>query len=93
MQPRPLQFTGPSVGSQVPTQIESVTNAAAHGVNAIMISNNSGDEIVPAVKAAHDKGVKVVSWDSPIPSAEGEDVLIAQARPRGKPPCLHHPMS
>ena len=43
-----------------------------------MISNNSGDQIVPAVKAAHAKGLKVVTWDSPIPSAEGEDVFVAQ---------------
>ena len=43
-----------------------------------MISNNSGDQIVPAAKAAHDKGIKVVTWDSPIPSAEGEDVFVAQ---------------
>src|SRR5215469_4611942 len=44
-----------------------------------MISNNSGEQIVPALKAAQDRGVKVVSWDSPIHSAEGEDVYIAQA--------------
>ena len=33
---------------------------------------------MPAAKAAHDKGIKVVTWDSPIPSADGEDVFIAQ---------------
>ena len=43
-----------------------------------MISNNSGDQIVPAAKAAQAKGIKVVTWDSPIPSAEGEDVFVAQ---------------
>ena len=43
-----------------------------------MISNNSGDQIVPAAKAAKEKGIKVVTWDSPIPSAEGEDVFVAQ---------------
>ena len=46
--------------------------------SAIMISNNSGDQIVPAAKAAQAKGIKVVTWDSPIPSAEGEDVFVAQ---------------
>ena len=55
-----------------------MTNATTQGVDAIMISNNSGDQIVPAVKAAHAKGLKVVTWDSPIPSAEGEDVFVAQ---------------
>src|SRR5262249_54100705 len=59
-------------------QIEIVTNATTQNVGAIMISNNAGDQIVPAAKAAHDKGVKVVTWDSPIPTAEGEDVFVAQ---------------
>jgi rhamnose transport system substrate-binding protein len=33
---------------------------------------------VPAAKAAKAKGIKVVTWDSQIPSAEGEDVFVAQ---------------
>ncbi|HEY3719569.1 MAG TPA: substrate-binding domain-containing protein, partial [Roseiarcus sp.] len=59
-------------------QIEIVTNATTQGVKAIMLSNNSGDQIVPAAKAAQAKGIKVVTWDSPIPSSEGEDVFVAQ---------------
>ena len=55
-----------------------MTNATTQGVNAIMISNNAGDQIVPAAKAAKAKGITVVTWDSPIPSAEGEDVFVAQ---------------
>jgi rhamnose transport system substrate-binding protein len=43
-----------------------------------MISNNIGDQIGPAVKAAKDKGITIVTWDSPIPSAENEDVFVAQ---------------
>ena len=73
-----LQYLGPTPENSVAGQIEIVTNATTQGVNAIMISNNSGDQIVPAAKAAHDKGIKVVTWDSPIPSAEGEDVFVAQ---------------
>jgi rhamnose transport system substrate-binding protein len=76
--PTVLQFLGPTPENSVAGQIEIVTNATTQGVGAIMISNNSGDQIVPAVKAAHGKGIKVVSWDSPIPSAEGEDVFVAQ---------------
>ena len=76
--PTELQFLGPTPENSVAGQIEIVTNAATQGVNAIMISNNSGDQIVPAVKAAHDKGMTVVTWDLPIPSAEGEDVFVAQ---------------
>lgn len=76
--PTPLQYIGPILGGDGPSQIEVVTNATAQGVKAIMFSNNSGDAIVPAAKAAHDNGIKVVTWDSPISSAEGEDVFIAQ---------------
>ena len=76
--PTRLQFLGPTPQNSVAGQIEIVTNATTQGVNAIMISNNSGDQIVPAAKAAQAKGIKVVTWDSPIPSGEGEDVFVAQ---------------
>jgi rhamnose transport system substrate-binding protein len=76
--PAALQFLGPTPENSVAGQIEIVTNAATQGVGAIMISNNSGDQIVPAVKAAHDKGIKIVTWDSPIPSGEAEDLFVAQ---------------
>lgn len=76
--PAQLQFLGPTPENSVAGQIEIVTNAATQGVGAIMISNNSGDQIVPAAKAAHDKGIKVVTWDSPIPSGEAEDLFVAQ---------------
>ena len=76
--PKALQFLGPTPQNSVAGQIEIVTNATTQGVKAIMISNNSGDQIVPAAKAAQAKGIKVVTWDSPIPSADGEDVFVAQ---------------
>jgi TRAP-type C4-dicarboxylate transport system permease small subunit len=76
--PTELQFLGPTPENSVAGQIEIITNATTQGVNAILISNNSGDQIVPAVKAAKEKGIAIVTWDSPIPSAEGEDVFVAQ---------------
>ena len=75
---KPLQFLGPTPENSVAGQIEITTTATTQGVASIMISNNSGDQIVPAAKAAQAKGIKVVTWDSPIPSAEGEDVFVAQ---------------
>src|SRR5256714_12400511 len=63
--PTKLQFLGPTPENSVAGQIEIVTNATTQGVNAIMISNNSGDQIAPAAKAAHAKGITVVTWDSP----------------------------
>ncbi|MDX1414096.1 MAG: substrate-binding domain-containing protein [Candidatus Promineifilaceae bacterium] len=76
--PQELQFLGPTPENSVAGQIDIVTTAATQGMNAIMISNNAGDQIVPAAQAAKEAGMTVVTWDSPIPSAEGEDVFIAQ---------------
>lgn len=72
------EFLGPTADNSVQGQIEIVTTAATQGVDAIMISNNAGDQLAPAVQAAKEAGLTVVTWDSPIPSAEGEDVFIAQ---------------
>ncbi len=73
-----LVFTGPTPENSVAGQIEVVTNAVTQGVQGLMISNNAGDQIAPAAVAAVEAGIKVVTWDSPIPSAEGEAVFIAQ---------------
>jgi rhamnose transport system substrate-binding protein len=72
------EFLGPTADNSVAGQIEIVTNAATQGVNALMISNNAGDQIDPAIKQLHDSGAAVVSWDSPIPSGNGEDLFVAQ---------------
>jgi rhamnose transport system substrate-binding protein len=76
--PEELQFLGPTADNSVAGQIEIVTTAATQGMDAIMISNNAGDQLAPAAQAARDAGMTVVTWDSPIPSAEGEQVFIAQ---------------
>ncbi|MEJ5246934.1 substrate-binding domain-containing protein [Caldilinea sp.] len=76
--PEPLQFLGPTPENSVAGQIEILTNAVTQGIQAIMISNNAGDQIAPAAKAAREAGMTVVTWDSPIPSAEGEQVFVAQ---------------
>ena len=73
-----LEFLGPTPENSVAGQIDIVTTAATQGVDGIMISNNAGDQIVPAAEAAREAGVTVVTWDSPIPSAEGEQVFVAQ---------------
>ncbi|UCC87532.1 MAG: substrate-binding domain-containing protein [Anaerolineales bacterium] len=73
-----LQFLGPTPENSVAGQIEIVTTAATQGMDAIMISNNAGDQIAPAAQGARDAGMTVVTWDSPIPSAEGEQIFVAQ---------------
>lgn len=72
------EFTGPTAENSVQGQIETVTAATTQGVGAIMISNNAGDQLAPVAQAAKEAGLTVVTWDSPIPSAEGEDLFVAQ---------------
>ncbi|MBI1295486.1 substrate-binding domain-containing protein [bacterium] len=72
------EFLGPTPENSVQGQIEILTTATTQGVGAIMISNNAGDQLAPAAAAAKEAGLTVVTWDSPIPSGEGEDVFIAQ---------------
>jgi rhamnose transport system substrate-binding protein len=72
------EFVAPASCADSTGQIEFVTNAVTQGVDAIMISNNAGDQIDPAIQQAADAGITVVSWDSPIPSGTGESLFVAQ---------------
>ncbi len=76
--PEELQYLAPASGAAGTAQIDIITNATTQGANAIMLSNNAGDQVAPAAQAARDKGITFVTWDSPIPSAQGEQVFIAQ---------------
>ncbi len=76
--PGTLTFQGPTPENSVAGQIEMVTTAATQKVGALMLSNNAGDQIAPSAAAAQAAGTKVVTWDSPIPSAQGEDLFISQ---------------
>ena len=71
-------FTGPTADNSVAGQIEQVTNAPTQGFDVVMLSNNAGDQIAPVAVDAQEAGTKIVTWDSPIPSAEGETVFVAQ---------------
>ncbi|MEZ4533048.1 MAG: substrate-binding domain-containing protein [Thermomicrobiales bacterium] len=76
--PGKLDFVGPTADNSAAGQIEFVTNAPAGGYDVVMLSNNAGDQIDPAVAAAVAGGTDVVTWDSPIPSGEGESLFVAQ---------------
>ena len=76
--PGELLFLGPTPENSVAGQIEILTTAITQGQDGIMISNNAGDQIVPSAMKARASGMSVVTWDSPIPSAEGEQLFIAQ---------------
>jgi rhamnose transport system substrate-binding protein len=76
--PEKVAFVGPTAENSVQGQIEFMTNAPTQGYKVVMISNNAGDQISAAAEKAQQAGVKVVAWDSPIPSAKGENLFIAQ---------------
>jgi len=76
--PGKLDFVGPTADNSVAGQIDFMTNAPAGGYNVVMLSNNAGDQIDPSAEAAQAAGVKVVTWDSPIPSGKGESLFVAQ---------------
>lgn len=76
--PGELLFLGPTPENSVAGQIEIMTTATTQGRDAVMLSNNAGDQIVPAATAAQEAGTHVVTWDSPIPSGEGESLFVAQ---------------
>lgn len=62
-------YTGPT-SATAEGQIEIVNALIAQKVDAIAISSNDPDALVPALKKAMDRGIKVVSWDSGV-AAEG----------------------
>lgn len=76
--PGELLFVGPTPENSVAGQIEIMTTSTTQGRDAVMLSNNAGDQIAPAAKDAMAAGTRVVTWDSPIPSGEGEEVFVAQ---------------
>lgn len=76
--PGELLFVGPTPENSVAGQIEIMTTSTTQGKDVVMLSNNAGDQIVPSATAAKAAGTKVVTWDSPIPSGEGESVFVAQ---------------
>jgi rhamnose transport system substrate-binding protein len=56
-------YTGPT-DTTAEGQIEVINSLIAQGVDAIAISANDPDAVVPALKKAMDRGITVISWDS-----------------------------
>ncbi|OLP57954.1 rhamnose ABC transporter substrate-binding protein [Xaviernesmea oryzae] len=61
-------YTGPT-STTAEGQIEVINALIAQGVNAIAISANDPDAVVPALKKAAQRGIKVISWDSGVAPA------------------------
>lgn len=61
-------YTGPTT-TTAEAQIEVLNGLIAQGVDAIAISANDPDALVPVLKKAMQRGIKVVSWDSGVAPA------------------------
>ncbi len=58
-----LIYTGPT-DTTAEGQIEVINSLIAQKVDAIAVSANDQDALVPALKKAMQRGIKVISWDS-----------------------------
>ena len=56
-------YTGPT-DTTAEGQIEVINSLIAQRVNAIAVSANDRDALVPTLKKAMDRGITVISWDS-----------------------------
>ncbi|MEO8685678.1 MAG: rhamnose ABC transporter substrate-binding protein [Devosia sp.] len=56
-------YTGPTAAT-AEAQIEVINSLIAQQVDAIAISANDPDALVPVLKKAMERGIKVISWDS-----------------------------
>lgn len=67
------------VGPTTPTaegQIETLNSLIAQRVDAIAVSANDPDALVPTLKKAMDRGIKVISYDSAV-ATEGRNAHLA----------------
>lgn len=67
-------YTGPTTAT-AEAQIEVVNSLIAQQVDAIAISANDPDALVPALQRAMDRGIKVVSFDSGV-APEGRQIHL-----------------
>ena len=67
-------YTGPTAAT-AEAQIEVVNALIAQQVDAIAISANDPDALVPALQKAMERGIKVISWDSGV-APEGRQLHL-----------------
>jgi len=72
-----LIFNAPTPENAIPGQIEIIESSITQGVDAIMISANDYEQLLPSTTSAIDEGITIVTWDSPV-DPSGEALFIAQ---------------
>ena len=71
-------YTGPTAATPE-GQIEIINSLVAQNVNAIAVSANDADALVPALKKAMDRGITVISFDSGVAKDGRQMNLFASA--------------
>ncbi len=71
-------YTGPTQATPE-GQIDIINSLVAQGINAIAVSANDADALVPALKKAMDRGITVISFDSGVAKAGRQMNLLASA--------------
>ena len=72
-------YTGPTAATPE-GQIEIINSLIAQNVNAIAISANDADALVPALKKAMERGITVISFDSGV-AQEGRQMNLYASAP------------
>ncbi|QDC10031.1 rhamnose ABC transporter substrate-binding protein [Oceanicola sp. D3] len=67
-------YTGPT-DTTAEGQIEVINSLIAQGVDAIAVSANDTDALVPTLKKAQQRGITVISWDSGV-AEEGRQMHL-----------------
>ena len=67
-------YTGPT-DTTAEGQIEVINSLIAQQVDAIAVSSNDTDALVPALKRAMQRGITVISWDSGV-APEGRQMHL-----------------
>lgn len=62
-------FLGPPTGGDTIQQIAIIEDQISRGVDAIVISPNDDQAVIPVIKKAMSKGIKVFTWDSDAPES------------------------
>ncbi len=76
-----LTYNGPTTAS-ASDQVSMINSYVAQGYNVIAVSANDPTSLAPALQAARQKGVKVITWDSDVlPSAR--QFFVNQATAEG----------
>jgi rhamnose transport system substrate-binding protein len=72
-----LKPTGPS-DADASSQVTYINTAAQQGQNALLLAANDSNAVAPALKAARQQGMKVVTFDSDA-ATDARDVFVNQA--------------